>query len=1126
MRKTFLLFLFMIVGVMADAQSYLYTKPSNGSGLWSKRDVKLVHDLPGFSPLKEKEDINRYGSSSLIKEKATGFFYTKKIAGRWWVIDPDGYAGINIAMNSVYNINPKEDIPVMYDRFKRLGYNGIGNFLNNEEQTNEYNEGRDTLFSYTRKINFFLTYKDKRRMKYPSTPIQISGSTDYVFVMDPEFETYCDELAKKMVLPYRNERNLIGYFLDNEINFNQDQLGNMLNGKLKKGDPSFDAALAFITERGYTQEDVQSGEVPESVKEEFAVMLAEHYYKVTAAAIKKYDPNHLNLGSRLHGRPRGIEGVVKASARYCDIVSVNFYDRFSPDDQITSPDLWLKWIDAPCVVTEFYTKGYDATTNGYVNGYSGAGWVVKNQVERGYFYQNTCLQLLKSKQFIGWHYFKFQDDSNSNKGIYTVSAKGRLEYTELTSLMRELNINVYKLIDYFDKGASDVQVSVIKPTDDTYIYSDVIHGMEEFLLTYHSTAGVNFRRETYLKFDLAGLSPYLENVKLQMYAEKLEEGHQFDLYPVKLNTWAEDGVMFSDQTQKFGGNLNTLLASCIVPEAGVEAGYLSWNSETLKKLISDSIAQGSRYVSFRLREKTSVKDKAGKGAIVRFHSKENLSGFTPKLIVESKEMKHLYAKMIYVDGKGIDAFGKSCFRYMVHLPWNSTLIPTLTAEAQDASIAIDITSATDLKGNVDERTSTIKLTDGKDVVTYFITFELMSPPTNATISDIMIQNKSLKGFDKEKNDYVFYLPYSSTQVPAVQAVPTDPNAKVEYTYATDIIGNKASRTTVISCTSANGEIEKKYTVEFIQLPEMDLFLALGQSNMSGRASYAGYQEPLQDVYLLNEFGEVEIATNPMNQYSNIRKDLGLQGLSPAYSFCLKVQQEVQKPIGIMVNAQGGSSIALWNGKGKANYDASLKRAKELQRFGKIKGIIWHQGSSDNSNGLKDSFVSYKNSMSKMVESFRSDLNESDLIFICADLADRSDFNEFNKVVVRAVAEYIPFSTFVTAEGTKLLADNTHFDTESNILLGERYADKYLNFTPTSMYNPEMESEFMLQSMDNYLMITNKGEMKICNIYNIQGILMKRIVVEKHTEISVPFGKGLYIVELMDKKHRILQKVVL
>lgn len=85
------------------------------------------------------------------------------------------------------------------------------------------------------------------------------------------------------------------------------------------------------------------------------------------------------------------------------------------------------------------------------------------------------------------------------RGIYTVSAKGRLEYTELTSLMRELNINVYKLIDYFDKGASDVQVSVIKPTDDTYIYSDVIHGMEEFLLTYHSTAGGKLQKRDLFK---------------------------------------------------------------------------------------------------------------------------------------------------------------------------------------------------------------------------------------------------------------------------------------------------------------------------------------------------------------------------------------------------------------------------------------------------------------------------------------------------------------------------------------------------------------------------------------------------------------------------------------------------
>lgn len=1127
MKRISLLLLIALFGMrMAYAQSSLSTKPSNGSGLWSKRDVTLVKDLPGYTPVTEKEDINRYGSSSLIREKATGFFYTKKIADRWWVIDPDGYAGLNIAMNSVYNITPKEDIPLMYDRLKTLGYNGIGNFLSNEGQTNEYNEGRDTLFSYTRKINFFLTYKDKRRSRYPSTPIQISGSLDYVFVLDPEFEKYCDELALKTIAPYRDERNLIGYFLDNEINFNQDQLVNMLNGKLKAGDPSFDAALTFVTERGYTQEDVQKGSVPESVKEAFAVMLAEHYYKVTAAIVKKYDPNHLNLGSRLHGRPRDIEGVVKASARYCDIVSVNFYDRFSPNDQITAPTRWMSWIDAPCVVTEFYTKGYDATTQGNVNGYSGAGWVVKTQTERGYFYQNSCLQLLKSKIFVGWHYFKFQDDGDSNKGIYTTSAKGRQEYTELTSLMKELNINTYKLINYFDKGTSDTRTTVIKPTDDTYIYSDVIHGMEELLLTYHSSVGANFRRETYLKFDLTGLSPYLEKAELQMHVGKLEEGHQFDLYPVLLNTWAEDGVMYSDQTQKLGGNINTLLASCIVPTQGCEAGYLSWNSETLKKIITDSIARGSRYISFRLREKTSVKDKAGKGVNVPFHSKENVSGHSPKLLVDSKEMKHLYAKMIYVDGKGIEAFGTSNFRYTVHLPWAATAVPALTADAMNPSAQVEIIPAKDLNGDAAARTSIVKLTDGKDLVSYYITFERMSPPTDATLSDIIVQNNSIKGFNKDKADYIFHLPYSATEAPSIRAVSSDPSAKIEYAYATDIVGGKEQRTTIIRCTSANGEVKKQYNIELIQLPEMELFLALGQSNMSGRASYTDYKAPLQDVYLLNEQGEMEIATNPMNQYSNIRKDLGLQGLSPAYSFSVEVRKNKQKPIGIMVNAQGGSSIVLWNGRGKTNYDASLKRAKELQRFGRIKGIIWHQGSSDNSSGLKDDFVSYKNSMKKMVENFRTDLNEPGMLFICGDLADRTDFTKFNNIVVHAVADYIPNSTFITAEGTNLLSDNTHFDTESNILLGERYAEKYLNYTPTSIHRPVTQSDITLKSENNHLTITNKGKQKNCGIYTMQGLLMKQEQLAEDSEVSIPLAGGIYLVEVSDGENRMVRKVIL
>ena len=45
----------------------------------------------------------------------------------------------------------------------------------------------------------------------------------------------------------------------------------------------------------------------------------------------------------------------------------------------------------------------------------------------------------------------------------------------------------------------------------------------------------------------------------------------------------------------------------------------------------------------------------------------------------------------------------------------------------------------------------------------------------------------------------------------------------------------------------------------------------------------------------------------------------------------------------VVNAQGGSALSTWYQPGKSNYDATIKRAKEAQRFGKFRAIIWHQG---------------------------------------------------------------------------------------------------------------------------------------------------------------------------------------
>ena len=83
---------------------------------------------------------------------------------------------------------------------------------------------------------------------------------------------------------------------------------------------------------------------------------------------------------------------------------------------------------------------------------SGAGWVVKTQRDRGYFYQNFTRGLLKHPNCVGWHWHRYmdndpaarQDPSNvdSNKGIVTSSYE---PYEDLLSEMATMNAEVHHL---------------------------------------------------------------------------------------------------------------------------------------------------------------------------------------------------------------------------------------------------------------------------------------------------------------------------------------------------------------------------------------------------------------------------------------------------------------------------------------------------------------------------------------------------------------------------------------------------------------------------------------------------------------------------------------------------------
>jgi hypothetical protein len=121
-------------------------------------------------------------------------------------------------------------------------------------------------------------------------------------------------------------------------------------------------------------------------------------------------------------------------------------------------DNWAKWADRPFVISEWYAKGHDVPD---LTNESGAGWLVKTQKERGYYYQNMALNLLARKNNVGWHWFKYADNDpedlttdpsnrNSNKGIVNVEYE---PYTDLVDAMKELNTQAYRLIEFFDDAS-------------------------------------------------------------------------------------------------------------------------------------------------------------------------------------------------------------------------------------------------------------------------------------------------------------------------------------------------------------------------------------------------------------------------------------------------------------------------------------------------------------------------------------------------------------------------------------------------------------------------------------------------------------------------------------------------
>ncbi|MBM4154339.1 MAG: hypothetical protein FJ221_04850 [Lentisphaerae bacterium] len=445
--------LFAMPAVMAadPAVVTVDTKRKPTDKTWTPRETRSVAAVDGWESMRAPP-LNRYGGRTDRKLAAPGFFRVLKNAEGWTMADPDGCAWYSVGVCSVSPGKSGRGREALKEKFG--DEDGWARATLDLLRTNGFNttacfsdwatlRRATNALPYMTQLNMMARYGSRHRGAW-QTSGHLAFSNNCIHVFDPAFETHARTNAAAALAEVRDDPLCVGHFSDNELPFPDDALDRFL--ALPAGDPGRKAAEAWVKERGAAKGPKGWGDADRS---SFLSVVADRYFAICAAAIRAADPNHLYLGSRLHGSDHRKPDLYRACGAHVDIVSMNYYGVWSPDPAKLAP--LAAAAGRPLMVTEWYAKGMDSG----MGNISGAGWTVKTQRERGLYYQNFALGLLESPHFVGWHWFKYIDNDptdtrsdpsnrDSNKGIVNNVFK---PYPDLLDRMRALNERVWPVLD-------------------------------------------------------------------------------------------------------------------------------------------------------------------------------------------------------------------------------------------------------------------------------------------------------------------------------------------------------------------------------------------------------------------------------------------------------------------------------------------------------------------------------------------------------------------------------------------------------------------------------------------------------------------------------------------------------
>jgi hypothetical protein len=436
-------------------------------GQWIPADwpgkAKTFNDLN--SAWKEEENslnpgdfnVSKYGGFLSAKTKATGFFRVEKIDGKWWFVDPEGYlffssgsccivSGFSFsrirgreyiftAMPPSDELNPPNQTErrapntsfYTWNLYRRFGSDWYQKWIDlTIERMDSW--GINTIGNWSD-----ATLGGSHRKPYVATlrgwgiETGIMGMPD---VYAPDYLAKVDSAAAQQCAQRKNDPYLLGYFLGNEPPW-PGRESDLVNVILTGNETPMKTAL---------KKYLSGGDTPERRKA-FVYDTFSKFIGIVNAAIKKHDPNHLNLGLRYGGTPP--DDLIKASIGF-DVFSLNIYGY----DTNSKLDRVYNLTGLPIIIGEFH---FGTPGRGLAPGLA----QTRDQEERGVAYRYYVENAAAHPSLIGTHWFQWTDQpctgrndgENYNIGFLDVTDR---PYKELIDASKEtfkklLNIHSGKI---------------------------------------------------------------------------------------------------------------------------------------------------------------------------------------------------------------------------------------------------------------------------------------------------------------------------------------------------------------------------------------------------------------------------------------------------------------------------------------------------------------------------------------------------------------------------------------------------------------------------------------------------------------------------------------------------------